>query len=287
MKNIVVTGATGTVGISILPFLLQKDVAVKAITRSAHYLNMTDPKLTVVEADIARPETLQDTLQQADALFLTGGLLEMDTIQKGVIDAAQTQGVPFIVKLSAMGAASDSPVKMFQRHYTVEEYLKASGMAYCLLQPNSFTQNLFMYAPSIKEQGTIHAALGEGKVSYIDVRDIARVAAAVLLSEPDKHRNQTCVLTGPEAQSMQQNADTIGEVIGKKITYHPISYQESREAMLGYGMQEWLVDDLVGLARIGAEGDASRVTNDVEEVTGKAPHSVRQTVEEYQDIFRQ
>ena len=118
------------------------------------------------------------------------------------------------------------------------------------------------------------------------MRDIARVAAAVLFSEPDKHRNQAYVLTGPEAESMQQNAETIGEVIGKKVTYHPISYQESREAMLGYGMQEWLADDLVGLARIGAEGNASRVTNAVEEVTGSAPRSVRQTVEEYQDIFR-
>ena len=167
MKNIVVTGATGTVGIYILPFLLQEDVTVKAITRSANYLNLTDPKLTIVEADIARPETLQDTLQEADALFLTGGLLEMDTIQKGIIDAAQAQDVPFVVKLSAMGAASDSPVKMFQRHYAVEEYLKASGIGYCILQPNSFTQNLFMYAPSIKEQGAIYAALGEGKVSYI------------------------------------------------------------------------------------------------------------------------
>ena len=287
MKNIVVTGATGTVGISTLPFLLQEDVTVRAITRSADYLNMTDPKLTLVEADIARPETLQDTLQEADALFLTGGLLEMDTIQKGMIDAAQAQGVPFIVKLSAIGAAADSPVKMFQRHYAVEEHLKASGIPYCLLQPNSFTQNLFMYAPSIKEQGAIYAALGEGKVSYIDVRDIARVAAVVLLSGPDQHHNQTYVLTGPEAKSMQQNAETIGEVIGKKITYHPISYQESRQAMLGYGMQEWLADDLVGLARLGAEGKASQVTTDAKEVTGKAPRSVQQTVEEYQDIFRQ
>ena len=286
MKNIVVTGATGTVGISTLPFLLQADVSIKAITRTSNYLNMTDPQLTIVEADIARPETLQDTLQEADALFLTGGLLEMDTIQKGMIDAAQAQGVPFIVKLSAMGASSDSPVTMFQRHYAVEEYLKASGVSYCLLQPNSFTQNLFMYAPSIKEQGAIHAALGEGEVSYIDVRDIARVAAAVLLSDPDKHRNQTYVLTGPEAESMQQNADIIGEVIGRKITYHPISYEESREAMLGYGMQEWLADDLVGLARLGAEGNASRVTTNVKEVTGSAPRSVRQTVKEYQDIFR-
>ena len=287
MKKIVVTGATGTVGQPLLFQLLKKDIDVVALTRSPGKIQLDHPNLSVVRADLGNRSSYTDALASADAAFLlTDGTLAMEDLQKEFIDACQTQGVSFLVKQSAMGAASDAPVKMFRVHHAIEAYLRASGVPYCLLQPNTFTQNLLAHAQSVKDQGAIYAPLGEGKVSYIDARDVARVAATVLADETEKHRNQTYVLTGPVAVSMSDSARLISQVAGREVNYYPVSYEQGKEAMLGFGMEEWLADDLVAIARLGAEGKAEQVTDAVEQVTEVAPRSVADSINDFQSTFR-
>ena len=287
MKKIVVAGATGTVGQALLPQLLEKGIDVIALTRSPHKVRLDHPKLNVVRANLGNRPSYVDVLASADAAFLlTDGTLAMEDLQKEFIDACQTQGVSFLVKQSAMGAASEAPVKMFRMHHNVETYLRKSGMPYCLLQPNTFTQNLLVHAQSVKEQGAIYAPLGEGKVSYIDARDVARVAATVLTNDTEKHRNQTYVLTGPAAVSMSDNARVISQVARREVNYYPVSYEQGKEAMLGFGTKEWLADDLVAIARLGAEGKAERVTDTAAQVTGVAPRSVADSINDFQSTFK-
>lgn len=287
MRKIIVTGATGTVGQALLPQLLEQELEIVALTRSPNKIQSGHPKLRVVQADLNNRASYADTLVGADGAFLlTDGTLEMEGLQKDFIDACQAQSVPFIVKQSAMGVATEAPVRMFRMHHNVEEHLRTSGVAYCILQPNTFTQNLLAHTQSVKQQGAIYAPLGEGRVSYVDARDVARVAAIVLTDDTGVHRNQTYVLTGPAAVSMSDNARAIGQAIDKEVNYYPVSYEQGKEAMLGFGMDKWLVDDLVAIAQLGAEGKAERTTNTVGEVTGEAPRSVTDSMRDFQPAFQ-
>ena len=287
MKTIAVTGATGNVGSALIPRLVQTGATVRAITRSPDQVSSSH-LVEVVEADLADPTSYQEVLEGVHALFLlTSGSPEMESLQNNAIEIARQREVPFIVKQSALGAAKDAPVQMFRMHYTIEETLKASGIPYCILRPNSFTQNLLAHTQSIKEQGAIYAPQGEGKVSNVDVQDIADVAATVLLAEPSAHHNNTYALTGPAATSMQQDAETIGQIIGKKVTYYPVSYEDGKHAMLGFGMNEWLVDELMAIARWGAEGNAALVTSDVERVTGRPARTVEETIHNVKHTFQE
>ncbi len=287
MKTIAVTGATGNVGSALIPLLRQAGATVLAITRSPERLSSLDSEVVVVEADLADTGALQDALRGVDALFLlTSGSKNMASLQNGVIEVARQQGVPLIVKQSALGAAEDAPVEMFRMHYAIEKTLNASGIPYCILRPNSFTQNLLAHAQSVREQRAIYAPRGEGKVSNVDVRDVAQVAATVLLAQPTEHQGQTYVLTGPVATSMQQDAETIGQIIGKEVVYYPVSYEDGKQAMLGFGMDEWLVGELIAIARLGAEGHAATVTSDVASVTGRPARTVGASIADLKAAFQ-
>jgi uncharacterized protein YbjT (DUF2867 family) len=286
MKKIIITGATGTVGQALLPNLLKHNVRVVALTRSPEKIQERSDRLKIVQADLRDQASYADALAGADtAYLLTDMTAETEILQNQFIDACRAQGVSLVVKQSAMGAAADSPVSMFRTHAAIEQHLKASGVAYCLLQPNSFSQNLLAHSQSVKTQGAIYAPMGDGKVSYVDARDVARVAATVLADASKKYHNKTYVLTGPEAVSMQESADVIGMLIGKKVSYYPVSYEQGKEAMMNFGMDEWLVDDLVATARLGAEGKARKVTENVENITGTKPTTLNESLSDYQASF--
>src|SRR5258708_19282259 len=113
------------------------------------------------------------------------------------MDACKESGVKKIVLNSALGAGDyDKSLPSWNRK--VEDKVKASGMEFVILRPNGFMQNTITYlAPSIKAQGVFYDAMGTAKTSYIDVRDVAAVAAKRLTT--DEHAGKIYELNGPEA----------------------------------------------------------------------------------------
>src|SRR5207245_5473580 len=122
-----------------------------------------------------------------------------------------------------------------------------------------FLQNIVAYnAPSIRAQGAFYAAMGDAKVSYLDVGDIAVVAVKSL--HGGAHAGKTYELNGPEAISNQELAKRISRVTGRAVNYVDIPESAQRESMLGLGMPEWQVTALLELQQYykqggGAEAD--------------------------------
>ena len=115
------------------------------------------------------------------------------------IEAARNAGVKHIVKLSAFGASDHSKAPICLWHYQVEKEMQASGMDWTILRPHHFMQNLLGQAEYIIDEGLVYSASGDGKIPYIDARDIAAVAA-VTLTKPG-HEGKKYVITGSEALS--------------------------------------------------------------------------------------
>src|SRR5262249_58936284 len=98
-----------------------------------------------------------------------------------------------------------SLVGSWRSQAAVEDAIRASGMAYTFRRPTLFMQGLLVFREPIVAEGKFFAPAGDAKISVIDVRDIAAVAAAAL-TEPG-HEGRTYDLTGPQALTHTQMAD--------------------------------------------------------------------------------
>ena len=160
----------------------------------------------------------------------------------------------------------------------------ASGLSYTFLRPNLFMQNLgAVDAPLIKQQNAIFNAAGDGKVSFIDTRDIAAVALATL--QNDQHSGQTFEPTGPEALSHGDAADKLTALLGHRVNYVPLDDDAYRGALESAGLSAWYAGGLGDLYRFYREGKAAAVTDAVERVTGRAARTLDAYLTEHRAVF--
>lgn len=126
---------------------------------------------------------------------------------------------------------------------------------------------------------------GSNKVSFVDTRDIAAVAAKILTIEGVEHMNKIYDITGGEAISFAQAAEIMSKEIGRKIAYIDISEEDARKALKEMGMDNWLIDAVMeGFYSIKA-GYGSQTTNVVEQITGRKPISFSQFVRDHVSFF--
>src|SRR5439155_10310363 len=167
-----------------------------------------------------------------------------------------------IVYLSAAGADEKSPISLAQWHGKTESALKSSGLAWTILQPSFFMQNLLGNAGSIAGEGKLYAPMKEAKFSPVDARDIGAVAAVALAG--NGHENKTYAITGGEAVSYSQIASAIGEAIGKKVTYVDIPDSALRDSLGKMNMPAWMIEDFSKMFGWFSSGAAAGTTDTVE-----------------------
>jgi uncharacterized protein YbjT (DUF2867 family) len=215
-----------------------------------------------------------------DRLFLLiPSSAEVEGQQKAFVDAAKQRNVRHIVNLSQLGADEHSADRFQRYHGAVENYIRKSGMAFTFLRPNLFMQALLKFRATITAQGALFAPAGEGRVSVVDVRDIAAVADRTLTEAG--HEGKVYPITGPEALS---HAEKLSEALGKPVRHVDISPDRMRETLLSVGMPPWQVDGVVEDYDQYRNGEADVVTSTVN-VTGREPHSFAQFARDYAREF--
>jgi uncharacterized protein YbjT (DUF2867 family) len=283
---IVVIGATGTNGTELIKQLTKMGERIKAVARDpdkAAYLKSDNVDIT--QGDLDHLETLESALGGAERAFVVSSVNQNYVKQIGnFIEAARSTGIKHIVKFSGMGADADSPSLILRMHAETDAMVRDSGLAYTILQPNSFFQNMLWSAHAIKTLGAFHLPLRDTRQSVVDVRDIGAVAARVLTS--DDHYGQTYVITGPEALSYIDVAEKLSEVLGKKIDYVDVPPDVARDAMIKAGMSEWDATAVAEIYTAFTIGNYSEVTDVISRVTGKQPITFDQFAREYATAFQ-
>jgi uncharacterized protein YbjT (DUF2867 family) len=283
---ILVTGASGNAGGAVVNELLKTAAPFRAMYRSQQDAAKAPPGVATVIADFSSLESLQHALTGIESVYLvcspTPTLVELES---SMIDACRGSGVKHLVLNSALGAA-DFPKSFPAWHRVVEDKLKASGLGYTILRPNSFMQNIVSYlAPSIREQGAFFAAMGDARVSYLDLRDIAAVVARVMGS-PAAHLGKTYELNGPEPITYSDLAQRIARACGRQVKFVDIPEAEQRAGMLDMGMPEWQVHALLDLQHYYTCGQGGEVTGVLAELLGRAPLNLDSFLEEFKNSFR-
>jgi uncharacterized protein YbjT (DUF2867 family) len=179
--------------------------------------------------------------------------------------AARNARVSHIVRLSAIGAAHDAPNRNGRLHALSDAELAASGIAYTIIRPSAFMQNLLGSVSG----GTPYHNWGQGRAGFIDTRDIAQFAAH-LITRPAEHAGKTYNLTGPASLTMADVAAALTQALGTPITAQEIPADAAVAAMTAAGMPEWAAE-VVGreYSAAYASGWGDYTTTDFTAVTGR------------------
>jgi NAD(P)H dehydrogenase (quinone) len=232
MKRILITGATGQVGSRTIDRLLkEKDVEIVAAVRSAQKAAaFQDRGIATVMLDLDDESTLLPALQGIHTLFvLTGYTVDMLKQSKALLDNAKKAGVEHVVHLGACGR-DDTTVAHWGWHQFVERYIEWCGLSFTHLRPETFMQNLLSYGgeKTIKH-GVVNAFVKDARLSWVDVDDVAEVAA-LSLAHPEVHGGQTYRM-GYDAMSFGELAELMTAIVGQPFRYEPLPPEVFLEAM--------------------------------------------------------
>ena len=281
MTKILVTGATGNVGIEVVRLLQKTDarfvIGVRDIARAKKTIGSG---LEYVEFDFEKPATYKQALTNVRKIFLVRPPVISDVKKyfHPFIDLAKAQGVEHIVFLSLLGVEKNSVVP----HHKIEKYILASNIPYTFLRASFFMQNLnTTHREDIRKHNEIILPAGKGKTSFIDVRDIAEVGFMALID--DKHMNKAYDLTGSEALDYYQIAEIFSEVLGRKITYTNPSPLQFFMHMKAQGMKPGFIFVMIALYSTAKMGLAGRISDELPKLIDRASITVEQYVKDYKD----
>jgi uncharacterized protein YbjT (DUF2867 family) len=284
-NTILVTGSTGTVGSEVVKQLASSGQRIKA---AVHTQNKADKfkdnnAIDIVNIDYNNPETVSEAFNNVDKLFLvTLPSPDMANISSNLVKEAKKNEIKQIVKLSVLGADAEPGTILGRVHREEEKIIEESGLPYSFLRPGAFMQNFVTYfGKTIREQNAFYLPTEEGKISLVDVRDIASVAVVILSGNHSQYENKAYGITGQEALSYGQAAEILSKELGRKISYVNVSEESARKGMKETGMTDWLIDALLELYGIIRAGHAAQIIGSIEEITGRKPILFSQFAKDY------
>lgn len=239
--TVLITGATGKQGGSVIAALLVKNiVAIRALTRSvdspaAHALSSKG--VEVVQGSFHDKSSIIKALEGVSAAFListpdgSGGAAQEETEGRLFIDAAKEVNLPHLVFTSVEGADRSTGIAHFESKLAIEEYLRASGIRYTIIRPVAFMENFKSPDKKLPMLATIFESALKGKpLQMISIKDIGFFAARAL-EEPLSFDGRIIPLAGDEL-NMNQVAAIYGVKDWKAPEFDLEKLPADRQTML-------------------------------------------------------
>ncbi|OMD86567.1 MULTISPECIES: SDR family oxidoreductase [Paenibacillus] len=287
---IVIMGATGTIGSALLERLVDLGVPVRALSREPEKLRdqIGEKSRSIIEVafvDASDPTSVRRAFTGASQLFLAMSnsprQIELET---SIIQIATESGIKHIVKISSPAFEQSAPVAVAGWHQEIENTLRESGITHTVLRPYAFMQNLMRFAPTITTQNVFFGSMGVSPCNFIDCRDIADVAAEVLIN--DKISGHIYTLTGSEIFSYPQIASRLSALLNRPISYINMDPQVLLRNLIEHGnLPPWLANHVVEIQTMSRMVPES--PNDtVKRLLGRDPRTLDAFLHECVDNFR-
>lgn len=294
---ILVTGATGNVGRNVVSELLAAGAVVRALTRNPDAAVLPG-EVQVVGGDLSTPDTLEPALAGVETVFLVWPFPTSKAAASALeVIASHASRIVYLSSLSVRDETlpQADPISTF--HAEIERLIERSGMRWTFLRPSGFATNTLIWAPQIRAGAAVRWPYGAARRSLIDERDIAAVAAPVLLD--DRHIGEKLALTGPQAVSQVEQLEAIADALGRALRYDEIPPRAARyEVLRAWGIPR-IAARLVPprtLPRQMADGmlaalatmvaDPEPVTDTVRAITKAPAHTFREWAHEHASQFR-
>jgi NAD(P)H dehydrogenase (quinone) len=269
--GIAVTGATGEIGGRVCARLAALGVRQRLIVRDAGRAPSLQRADVAVASSYMDRTGMRRALEGIGTLFLVSGREAIDRLQHHLdaVDHARAAGVERIVYLSFLAAAPDATFTLARQHFATEEHIGASGARHTFLRSSMYADFVPFFAGA---DGVIRGPAGSGRVAWVTRDDIADVAVAALLGEG--HDGMSYDMTGPEALTLGETAETLGRVTERAISYHEETMEEARASRASTGAPEWEIEGWVTSYAAIATGEMDVVSDAVERLTDHPPQAL-------------
>jgi len=262
VELITVTGPTGGIGSHVVSALLEHDEPVCVVARNPDNLPaQVRKRVEVVEGSHADPAVIDRALDGARALFwLVAGDLgapsPYDCYVGFSVPAAAAivrHDVAHVVTVSALGRGTQRYTGYVSASLAMDDLLRSTGAHLRALAAPSLMDNFLRDVASLS-QGVVRG-VGPADLSapMVARRDIAAVAARLLLDQTWTGQDDLPVL-GPENVSYDDVTRILSEVLGRPVRYERTGFEETEQAMVGYGMSPGMARAVVEMARAKMEG---------------------------------
>src|SRR5580693_7182465 len=289
-QTFLVVGATGKTGQHTVERLVEKGHGVRAMVHKederSEALRSTGVEVVVGEL-LEHEDVIRATAGTSAAYFcypVSPGLIQATTY---FTHAAKRAALKVVVNMSQISAREDSESHAARDHWIAERLFDWSGVPTIHIRPTFFSEwLLFPFVRStIVENGIIDLPYGNGRHAPIAAEDQAR-AIATILAEPAAHVGKTYPLCGPTELDQAGIAAAVTEVLGRKISYQPLTIPQYREHLKKAGLSEHLIQHLCAVALDYQNGIFSGEDKIIGEVTGKPPMTVQDFVASHPEAFK-
>ncbi|MGN6592343.1 MAG: SDR family oxidoreductase [Terriglobales bacterium] len=280
--KVLVCGATGKVGSAVVPELLRRGAAVRALVRKAPAAGRLADGVETAIGDLLDPPSLEAALRGVDKMFLLNAVAA-DELTQALIGygMARRAGVKHITYLSVYKVDRFPDVPHFASKLAVERALHAGDVSFTILRPGFFYQNEVGMRPVMQSAGIYPMAIGRKGIAAVDIRDIAAAAAITLTS--NGHGGKTYSPLGPGQLTGPRAAELWSQALGRSVTY-PDENWDAAEAQMRQFMPAWQAYDLrVMLESYQQRGFAAEDSDRAAftSLLGRAPRSHEAMVQEW------
>jgi len=275
MIKVLITGATGNVGIEVLSALknINHQLEIYAGVRDSEIGNekLASFNIKNIKFDFTNSETLVPAIKNIDLLFLLRPpqISDVSKYFAPLIEIAKQASVKHIVFLSVQGVEKSKIIP----HYKIEKLIVNSKIPYTFLRPAYFMQNFTTTLRNdLVNNQRIYLPAGQAKFTIIDIEDIGAVAAKVL-TETQNHINKSYELTNSETLTFTEMAKIISNVIGITINFVSPNLLQFFLAKRKENMPSMLILVMIMLHYFPRFQKTPKTTDCVKMITGHEPKS--------------
>jgi NAD(P)H dehydrogenase (quinone) len=275
--HVLITGASGKTGRSIINSLLKRSIATSALVHRTESI----PEMKNLGVDNIIVGDLQDTnqmkmaLRGIDCIYLIVSNMNPDEkeICSGIINLCKSLNVKRIVYHSVLHPQVSAMPHHWQK-MQVEEMLFTSSLDFTILQPTAYMQNILGYRNSINSGIYPIPYPISSKISLVDLQDVAEAAAKVI-TESD-HTNATYELVGTSPFTQIEVSDKLSHYLNTKVIAKELSLPDWESSPSVQNMNEYTRNTLKSMFQYYADYGLAGNNHVLSWLLGRQPNTLEQ-----------
>jgi NAD(P)H dehydrogenase (quinone) len=277
---ILVTGATGQLGKTVIHQLLKKTSAdnIAALVRIENKAaDLKDLGVNIRVGHYDDAALLENAMQGVETVLLIAGTNEDSRVQQhqNVVDAAKKAGVQGIAYTSrTLKDTSNMANKLMLGHFQTEDAIKASGLSYAIFRNVLYMDTLPNFVGEKVFETGISLPAGQGQVAFALRSDMGEAIANSLLA--GDWNQTTYKLTGSQSYSFDDVAAALTKLSNREVKYTPADASAFAAKMLERGVPEIVVGRVVGFMTDIKNGQEDEISPDLEQLLGRKPATLEE-----------
>ena len=244
---ILVTGAGGKTGQSVVQALARRGADVRALVRVPDQIDdlQTAGAMDVQVGNLRNRDHLLAACRGVTTIYHICPNLRPDeiSIAQLLMRAARGSACRRLVYHSVLHPQIEEMPHHWQK-LRVEELLFKSGLDYTILQPAAYMQNVLAYWPAMMERGLYRVPYAVStQIGMVDLEDVAAVAAMVLTEEG--HDGATYELCGPGLLDQAEIAATVAAITGRAVTAEAMPPAEWADSARHSALSDYAIETLL------------------------------------------